>query len=476
MSLCPKKIIVLRRDDDSSGKNIVPSAEVSIKNMAGDLVSIYSDSNGTVSIGNPTDVTANGELEFWIEEGRYYAESAGSEPFYFDVVAPIDGDNDGFTISRLATPFSGNRFYTLNVGRNLGDSYKPEVTVTSVSEDGATTYFAEELAIKKDTITVNTVNISSLSFTLDPDYCGYHIRMTGVGIKTLTIAPDSADPHRVGAYYVITNRAVGDLSVTLGSGVTVVRAGSGNQYSTITLKQGSTLYLTRIAADTYDVEITSDNYGVGTNTSSLGGVSADYSDILGCGFYSVPSGYNTGLGTLPSACPKIRIDQSSNGAAEILFVLPSSAGVNDGKVLGRDRTGAGWNGHFEFITSKNSAAVNLSPVYDEFVSTNGGVTVRLRIWSGENSRDAHALVDVAGTATNGTAGSALPSLSTSFLGSKIYPYVGNILIPFFTTSGGNTVASGYLTIDTSGTVAYSVINGTAYGSPASVYQARYLTT
>lgn len=476
MSLCPKKIIVLRRDDDSSGKNIVPSAEVSIKNTAGDLVTIYGDKYGYVTLSNPSPVSENGELEFWVEEGNYYAESSGSEPFFFDAVAIYAIQNEiteyGFSLSAVSDATPQDVTYTFSVGRNLGSRYIPRVELKGIGVVDDEEYFNVSLATEHyvdsavSSYAEPVVTKSTSTFDLDSSEINSHIRCTYNGAKTMTIRPESTHPQPDDARYKITNRNLGDLSVTLGSGVTAVRAGSGSQYSTITVKYGSTLFLKRVAADTYDVEITSDNYGVGTSTSSLGGVSADYSDMLGCGFYSMPSSYDTGYGLLPSACPKIRVDQSSNLSAEFLSFLPTSSGADNGKLLYRDRTGAVWNDFRKFIFDDETTNTNADAVYDESVTVSG-VTIRMRIWKGSKSKDAHILVDVSGTASAGI------STTLTDVDSTLYPYTGEIVVPFYKRPSGIVTIVGGLFIDSFGNIAIQALNGTVFSSAA--YNLTYIT-
>jgi hypothetical protein len=89
MALCPKKIVAIRRDDDSTNKNIIPLAEITIKTLGGGLANIFTDDTGATPIDNPATATTSGELSFWIEEGRYLAECTSAESFNFDVFSPV---------------------------------------------------------------------------------------------------------------------------------------------------------------------------------------------------------------------------------------------------------------------------------------------------------------------------------------------------------------------------------------------------
>jgi hypothetical protein len=466
----------------TSGETI-PSATVTVTDSVTlGLADLYDDIDGATPVDNPLTADSNGRITAYLKAGRYNltATSGAFTTEYNDVVLSneILSDENGFTIKNLSQPFSGDRYYSINVGRNLGDSYKPYVTVSSISKDGSTTYFDEELATLdyvNSSISANEIVTKSTStFDLDPADVGKIVRATYVGTKTMTIQPEATLPQSANAFYYVTNRSSGLLTVALGSGVTLNKPANAGGYTTLQVQRGETIKITRVTTDNYDVEISPGNHGLGGFSIFQTGVSNDYTDQRGSGFIAFGSGYNAGIATTTSSSPVLHMEVSENGAAQFLSILPSSAGANDGKLGYRDRTGAVWSPISEVQTTKTTANVNYSAIYDNFVSTNGGVTIRLRVWCGDVSKEAHAVAEVAGTATTGTAGSALPSLSTSILASKIYPKYGTITIPFYTVSGGNTVASGYLKIDTSGTVTYSIINGTAYG--ASQFESRYVCT
>jgi hypothetical protein len=370
--------------------------------------------------------------------------------------------------------------YTLSFGRSAGTAYSPSVRVKGIGVDDYEEYFDQALATESyvDSAVssgfLGIQNKSTSTFDLDPADVGKIVRATYVGTKTMTIQPEATLPQSANSFYYVTNRSSGLLTITRGSGVTLNRPGQGGGYTTLQVQTGETIKITRVTTNNYDVEISPGNHGLGGFSIFQTGVSDNYTDQRGSGFIAFGSGYNAGIATTTSSSPVMHMEVSANGASQFLSILPSSAGANDGKLGYRDRTGAVWSGFVDIQTSKTTANVNYSEVYDNFVSTNGGVTVRLRIFCGQVSKEAHAVAYVAGTATTGTAGSDLPSLSTSILASKIYPKYGTITIPFYTVSGGNTVASGYLQINTSGAVTYSIINGTAYGS--SQFESRYVCT
>lgn len=369
--------------------------------------------------------------------------------------------------------------YTLSFGRNTGTAYYPSVRVKGIGVDDDEEYFDEALATESyvdsavSSVFLGIQNKSTSTFDLDPADVGKIVRATYVGTKTMTIQPESTLPQSANAFYYVTNRAAGLLTVALGSGVTLNRPAQAGGYTTLQVQQGETIKIIRVTTNNYDIEISAGNHGVGGYSVFQTGVSDDYGNSRGSGFLSFASGYDTGFNTTTSTSPVIHAEASSNLAAQLIPSLPSSNGATDGRLFYRDRVGAAWSGMVEIKTSKNSVWSGLSPNYDSFQSTNDGVTIRLRVWCSEYSKETHIVVEVAGTATTGTAGTALPSLSTAILDSLTYPKYGKVTVPFYTVSGGNTVASGYLQIATDGTVTYSIINGIAYGT--SQFDCRYMS-
>lgn len=449
----------------TSGETI-PSATVTVTDSVTlGLADLYDDIDGATPASNPLTADSNGRITAYLKAGRYNltATSGAFTTEYNDVVLSneILSDENGFTIKNLSQPFSGDRYYSINVGRNLGDSYKPYVTVSSISKDGSTTYFDEELATLdyvNSSISANEIVTKSTStFDLDPADVGKIVRATYVGTKTMTIQPEATLPQSANAFYYVTNRAAGLLTITRGSGVTLNRPGQGGGYTTLQVQTGETIKITRVTTNNYDVEISPGNHGLGGFSIFQAGVSNDYTDQRGSGFIAFGSGYDAGIATTTSSSPVMHMEVSANGASQFISILPSSAGADDGKLGYRDRTGAVWSPFVELQTSKSTTDIAGTAVYDQSVTVSG-VTFRLRIWKGSTSKEAHAIVDVSGTASAGIGGSSLPDVS-----SDLYPYSGGIVIPFYYKPAGVTTLAGGLQIDSFGNISYDAPNGAAYG-------------
>ncbi len=370
----------------------------------------------------------------------------------------------GFTL--YSDTDAPERRYKLSLERNYGTSYVPQVKFSSVSLDGSTTYFDVQMATLDD-LNLAIVTESTSAFDLNPSYARRYIRATYVGTKTMTIQPEATLPQSANAFYYVTNRAAGLLTITRGSGVTLNRPGQGGGYTTLQVQTGETIKITRVTTNNYDVEISPGNHGLGGFSIFQTGVSNDYTDQRGSGFIAFGSGYNAGIATTTSSSPVLHMEVSANGAAQFLSILPSSAGADNGKLGYRDRTGAVWSPTVEVQTSETTANVNGSPLYDQ-TQTVSGVTISVKIWKGKKAhcRDAMLICTVNGTASSSIVATFPDTNVTS--GYQLTPYytAGDsdyITAPIYTgVYGQPKVLAGNIDFIWSGGIKVVINNGAAF--------------
>lgn len=123
MSRVPYSLTAIRSDDDSSGKNIVPYASVSVVDANGNPAQIYLQETG----GIPSSYFAlneNGFKQIWAEPGRYTITIDGGETYDIFLTGDLsDRVQSVATIAELAlTPAAIDQVIFLKGGGSPGDS------------------------------------------------------------------------------------------------------------------------------------------------------------------------------------------------------------------------------------------------------------------------------------------------------------------------------------------------------------------
>lgn len=123
MSRVPYPLTAIRSDDDSSGKNIVPYASVSVVDANGNPAQIYLQETG----GSPSShfaLNENGFRQIWAEPGRYTITIDGGETYDIFLTGDLsDRVQSVATIADLQALTSANNGQTFIVqsGANTGE-------------------------------------------------------------------------------------------------------------------------------------------------------------------------------------------------------------------------------------------------------------------------------------------------------------------------------------------------------------------